>query len=512
MSPAPPSQSLVTWGELNGDPTKLKDLVGHPSSVFFDEGEFTAQLHNVAKHAIELGANGVAIEARYIDRDFVEDHSLYYSKSFHPYQNVCKRVHFFSGRVDNVRASLEGIVRGHASKGAADYREACHRFSGEHYLGFSVVRPLPGSPVGRTVLLPPKSDGSGAGSVIMPGERRYLVHLLGVELSVMGLAFQQQDLGVSACATTAIWSAMQKSRDFEDIASFSPATITTFASRYSQPFGRTLPAEEGLNIDQMCQAIQAIGVSPSLYRVTHAREARQYLHTAMRSGYVPILIATNGTVAHATAGVGMTLIGDAKVEPGEESSGWRSEASRVSTLFLHDDRIGPYMPATFYADATHAPCYRVKLPTGEEKWRITHILVPHHPKVRLSFAGLKWIATKILTAMTALYEFAVTLELISQCPPDVTYELYVEKSFRYVESLVLDGAAAEAIRLASTVSMPRYVAVVGVSTNDAGRIDVLIDTTDICRNVRCLDVLARGTPATLTDMIVQGLRTEFKLQ
>ena len=78
------------------------------------------------------------------------------------------------------------------------------------YLGFMVIKPLPGSPIGRTVLRTFERDAPRGGRREFTAIRRYTVSLAGLSLSVRGLAFQQQDQGVSACATTALWSALQR--------------------------------------------------------------------------------------------------------------------------------------------------------------------------------------------------------------------------------------------------------------------------------------------------------------
>src|SRR5207249_3635298 len=117
----------------------------------------------------------------------------------------------------------------------ASLATASQEFSGD-YLGFSVIKPLSGSPVGRTVLAcygKEKGDGTIR---LFPGTRDYRVHVLGIELLIRGLAFQQQDLGVSACATTALWCSLQKLRDREELGGAVPAQITQLASRFTLPF------------------------------------------------------------------------------------------------------------------------------------------------------------------------------------------------------------------------------------------------------------------------------------
>jgi hypothetical protein len=62
------------------------------------------------------------------------------------------------------------------------------------YLGFVCVRPLDTVPIGRTVLRRLKNREIWATGP-------YPVHLGNLLLEVDGLAFQQQDVAVGACAT-----------------------------------------------------------------------------------------------------------------------------------------------------------------------------------------------------------------------------------------------------------------------------------------------------------------------
>ena len=136
----------------------------------------------------------------------------------------------------------------------------CVQWLQDAYLGFSVIRPLPGSPLGRTVVATfGPEEGSGRRREF-GGSRKYAVHLGGFELHVDGLAFQQQDQGVSACATIALWSAIHRVAPMEGIPAMTPAQITEAASRYYLPGGRSLPSQ-GLTVNQMCEAIRAGGLA-----------------------------------------------------------------------------------------------------------------------------------------------------------------------------------------------------------------------------------------------------------
>src|SRR5690606_22501303 len=78
------------------------------------------------------------------------------------------------------------------------------------YLGFVVIRPLDVAPFGRTVLA--WYENREAHSIrITPALRKYTCNVLGVRLNVDGIPWQQQDRGVSACATIALWSMFHSS-------------------------------------------------------------------------------------------------------------------------------------------------------------------------------------------------------------------------------------------------------------------------------------------------------------
>src|ERR1019366_10680056 len=61
-------------------------------------------------YAQELGCSTVVVEQRYIDRDYMEDHSVFYSKSLFPYPNFCRRVHFFAADADQLKRELSRLV------------------------------------------------------------------------------------------------------------------------------------------------------------------------------------------------------------------------------------------------------------------------------------------------------------------------------------------------------------------------------------------------------------------
>jgi len=482
------------------------------------------QLQYVQEYARDLGCKSVVIEQHYIDRDHIEDHSIFYSKSLLGYPNFCQRVHFFSLDENELQASFDQILCKDALSGESVYRNACREFSKKAYLGFSVIKPLHGSPVGRTVMkccpeVPGDPSKAASFRRLFSCTRRYVSHLIGIELHVDGLAFQQQDIGVSACATTALWSALQSFRNHEELAPATPAQITTLAVRYSLPFGRAMPSE-GLSLDQMCQAVQALGVSPNLFRVQDdAALAKSILFSAVRSGIAPILILTlrsNSRHAVTVAGIkvraqatGAAVVArKADGEPEYNLDAW-DLGDDLLGVYVHDDRYGPYLAAAVIQKG-FAPSLSVQL-RGEavpDEWELTHILLPMHGKVRLSFSALRQIALEVALAAVACGKKIAAVVPQLKLEPRVQFDVKVLRAHKYVEELVV-GANADSVdrarRLVKEVAMARYLAVIYLEGEFFDPIDVLIDTTNTSRNAYCLAVVARGKANPLTKAVMTYL-------
>ena len=174
--------------------------------------------------------NAILVERHYIDRAFIEEFKEFYATSFKPYSHACTRLHFFHVPDDKL---LEGVINeldqeittnrdtdaGDKSPASlsAEYHTSCRKFSEKYYLGFMVVKPLPATRIGRTVIRHPRHEKGADLRRGFPCTRVYTAHVKGIELSVCGLPFQQQDGGMSACASTAVWASMSQYAEYEHI-------------------------------------------------------------------------------------------------------------------------------------------------------------------------------------------------------------------------------------------------------------------------------------------------------
>ncbi len=485
----------------------LSSLLRLDPPHFSSSDEASRQLRYVERYAGELGCKALAVENHYIDRDYIEDHSVFYAKSLYPYANYCRRVHFFRQPADAVREGIGRAVQAGIDNGRDAYRAACERLSKEAYLGFSVIKPLDGSPVGRTVLRTFPEDPEKDFRRSFPCTRRYVAHLLGVEFQVRGLAFQQQDVGVSACATPAIWSVLQKASDHEPVAAATPAQITTLAARYSLPFGRAMPSE-GLSLDQMCQAIQAIGLSPNLLRVDDDFEmARGYLFSAIQSGIAAVLILRQGRCCHAVAVAGMKVARKRAIVGNLDDV-----AADLLGVYVHDDRRGPYLSATLATKEAGARTkpeivieHRSSVAHGpqptKENWELTHLLIPMHSKIRLSFSGLRHVAFHAAGRVRSYVDVVEQRVPGTIKDPTVLFDTSIRRSHRYIEDFFFDNRRVHTQHvtdLSEKLGLSRYVGVVRLDSSFFDPVDLLVDTTSTRRNARCLGIVAvdGGRPHT----------------
>lgn len=503
-----PPSPIVTFHQFK--PRCLESILNLSAPVFTTADDVFAQLRYLEKYVAdrELNCKSVVVERTYIDRDYMEDHSAFYSRSLFPYPNYCTRVHFFAIPADEVEPALLNAIHVGIADGSAAHEDAARNIS-ESYLGFAVIRPLQGSPVGRTVLrcfneTPADVEQATQIRRSYDGTRNRRVHLLGVELTVRGLEFQQQDAAVSACATTAIWSSLQKAGDQEEISPATPAQITMLASRYSLPFGRAMPSE-GLSLDQMCQAIQAMGLSPSVLRAGDYATARGYVHAAIKSQIVPILILEYKDSYHAVAVAGAKY--SIATKPRQDA------AENLLGVYVHDDRMGPYRRANLISDDDSVAYLEIPCePETPEVWNLMHIVTPIYPKNRLGFSGLRRTALHIRVETVRIIEFLLAQGNPSSLDIDAVVDYRVVKPHVYIkDQFDVESTNPEVITsLLRNVRMPRYLGLVRVSSNWFDEIDLLIDTTNTLRNAQCVAVVIWGEHSAATNIIGKYLAERFE--
>lgn len=470
-------------------PADFEQLFPKPTGLTEDVWP-TAQINYLGFYLKRLSCKTVLIEGHYIDRDFIDDLALFYSRSLRGYPNHCQRLHFFSEEFDDDRWKK---LISDANRGK---RGEVRHFLQTAYLGFSVVRPLPGSLIGRTVLptFPPNAVEGHRRD--FGATREYRVHLAGVELVVSGLAFQQQDQGVSACATTALWSAIHKVAQMEGLPFATPAAITQAASRYFLAGGRALPSE-GLTIDQICEATRSAGLAPIVVRGLALEQARAQLHGYLTSGLPAVLalqpLPLTRSEGHAVCAVGLKL-GDVAPQTNPDYH-FRDVATSVMAVYVHDDRLGPYAVADLRSHTLPGgdivPALVIRWP-GEkvevETSVLRAIIVPAPSKLRLTVARMRSLGVIIAEAVGERLP-----ELLRKVDVSCRYRVSTE-----YQRIAFDFGLSDAgiLELSSRTVLSRYLGIVQLEGPGGPLFDVLLDATETQANPSVLCCVSRhGLPA-----------------
>jgi hypothetical protein len=384
-------------------------------------------------------------------------------------------------------------------------------------MGFCVIKPLQGSPVGRTVIRHYDEDAGKGLLRKFNCTRYYKVHFLGVELEICGLVFQQQDVGVSACATTALWSSLSKTKDFEDISNPTPAQITRLASQYLLSAGRPMPSE-GLTLEQMCQAVQSVQASASVIKVENLIEARSLLHSAISSGFAPVLLLEEVAAKprwHAVAVAGMKVRSNHRQRLISDLID--DEAGDLVSLYINDDRSSPYFRVDLPTRGKRATLAFRFLDEHDnleefEKWKMTHILIPMHGKIRLSFAALRELAIEIVNVIVGYSGFySLTVNTVDVGP--LKLRTWIRRAPAYVHNLFYGRqkvGARQRDAFNRKLILSRYVGVVRLTCDRTGILDVLFDTTSTKKNPHCLGIVARIPDEYFAAALAKFLSVEFK--
>jgi len=445
------------------------------------------QVGYLANYCEMLKAKTIVCESQYVDRHYIDEFAAYYSRKLSSPSNLTRRVHLFSHELSKRR--LQGMFerafkscteRSKVEKKLCDPPEESGLDVG--YLGYIVVRPIPTVPIGRTVLvrLPHGETPRNIWATNI-----HTVHLGNLTLRVDGLAFQQQDAAVGACATAALWSALTCVARYDGMRAPTPAEITDVAVRNPRPSIRTvLPANHGLTIYELCDATRAFGFSPEMFYPEIPEHFVSTLQMYLLSGIPVVLGLDDGLSGHAVTAVGFQL--STTVNPvlqGEVPF----QSAKINKIYIHDDRLGPYARAHLRT-ASKPPHPIMKALTGEdlkdeiwlelqieqEIWRITCAFAPVYPKLRLSHDSLLKLA---------LYMNSPIEKMVG---PEIAVKLQV--SFRYERSGTYLGRLSgrindpkQAARFAQRVSLSRWCGIIRWHLEDSDFIELVYDATDVVR-------------------------------
>ncbi|MVT07756.1 hypothetical protein [Chitinophaga tropicalis] len=444
-----------------------------PPEVIKGKSHFVYLMHYLRPRT-EVNAKTIVIEQNYISKDYLHDYADYYSLCFEPYKKVCKRVHLFKNKFSDKQ--FRNILLSNDPKKQDAFWD--------NYLGYIVVKPIPVTVIGTTILKTyPHSDRFTGRNYW--GLKDYTVHVFGVKRVIRSLVFQEQDKVTAACATTAIWSTLSKV--FHDTQSSlkSPSEITRDADKMSQDGSRLFP-NKGLSVLQICQAIERAGLVCEVLHTemdenNHGITTNSYLKELVRaysSIGIPIIVILQVMGQYHA----ITLVGHRHQGPSENPSRDKIAfaSDNIDRLYAHDDQWGPFARIKFQDER------QLVTPWNEIKGATsliyaTDVIVSLYPKIRINYEDIKCIVVALHGIFTQF--------LKSKAKKGWSWDIRLEYSENYkreVKNLRLDADVTLGL---ITQSLPRFIWVVTCYGGKERLVDFTFDATGVITGMVGLRVL-----------------------
>ncbi len=461
--------------------------------AFRTTDNLSKRVEYLAGYLGEMKVQSMMHEHVYMDRHYLEEFAEYYSRSFRLASAGCERLLFFSLPRQEVEAAYDLTF-----SADGDTRESGRETLQEAYLGFSVVRPLLNASVGRTVLktYPPDQDRRRYTAL-----RPYVAQLpSGSRLEVAGMAFQEQDRGAAVCASTALWSALQRVAHVQGNRSSTPVEVTHAAA---SPF----PASVGLDDRQMARALANLGYTAEYFAVAANRPLFRACVAACLDSSLPVVLmlsrrvqAGDGTLLedHAVTVSGYRLSeASAGVSPPDNGGVvLRIRGAALDVVYVHDDNLGPYAHYEFRQSSEkdldgHE---RLVLRRGNDAlsvdywqpddWWVDGALVPKPADLRMAMSSLVGTAWRCRT-LTDLIAPGLNPE----------YQPMVTTGIEYKRDVVANGDAVDVRIFLEELCLPRHVGIVAVWVSGHRLFDFVLDVSETDRSG--LPLLAVVAPRVL---------------
>jgi hypothetical protein len=341
-------------------------------------------------------------------------------------------------------------------------------------------------------------------------QRPYTLNLLGKQLIVKTLAFQEQDINVSACATTALWMAFHKTASLFQTPLPSPYQITASTGNLFSNTGRVFP-NKGLDLYQVGKAIESVGLVselrlykppvelhertlkqiealpleeqpdpstwPELCRQAieaQMQEAKGFIYAYLRMG-LPVLlfVQLDGLGGHL---VTITGYRESEAVP-IRSFNISLLSDRIERFYVHDDQIGPFSRLGF----THDGRLETAWPNGTDwvnckKAVLDAVSVPITLDIRIEY---EQVYEKVALFDQALYGFLPEGQ-------DLLWDVYLSYSNSYKEELRSQRHINyyHLARILKTL-LPKYVWVARASLGDNILLEMVFDATDLHTGFYC---------------------------
>jgi len=397
---------------------------------------------------LEAGCDGIIIEHEYVDKDYLDEYSLFYSTCFKDYYRLCTRLHFFN---NNVLKKLDLIDC--PNKWGVFTNDELSLLQ-DNYVGFSVIRPLDICTVGRTVIRPYIPNDNYE---FVLSQCRTPVNINGVDLNATGMPYLQQDTQTGVCASSALWMAARYMHHRFGYKKYTIPEITNAANKTSH--SRPFPATDGLTIDQIVSALVDMGFAPIVYSTRYQKMSTESIIYKYLESELPVILALDipGIGGHAILVVGHNFLPKNYVC----SISHLKNVNYIDTFIVHDDARGPYINMPFNECIQGDTEYSLKNVIG--------IIVPAHKKLFLKGEDAEEHA-RVLLYEQLLVNSTLCEKITNKAFIDayqsrqLVFRTYYTTSNKFKENIINSGMPSKLVHFYKNMGLPKYIWITEISS------------------------------------------------
>jgi len=344
-----PAQRIVK----NVSQTLLTRFISERTGSPLDEIAAKPQLHYLINYLLSdhIDAKTMVTEFDYVDQHFLHDYARHYSQCFNDHPRMCLRVHFFGNKMSEAE-----FYTAISDPNSVERSKVAER---DNYIGYCVIRPIADNFLGKICLKPYEALHNST-----PKEYHYhliskteTVSLFGIDINFDTVPMREQDKVSSACASSAIWTALSASKRLARSQMPALSTITEIAL---DPLKTLRPSiqELGLTTPQVEKVMAHYGFNPTSIALEPSKQSdRNHSLAKLLNAYVSaeIPVILSGSVYseiddtgvhqhegdHLVCAVGYRRVKKRKSLRG--GSSFSSVADQIERCYIHDDRYGPFL-------------------------------------------------------------------------------------------------------------------------------------------------------------------------
>lgn len=276
----------------------------------------------------------------------------------------------------------------------------------------------------------------------------------------------------------------------------SPSQITKDAGNIGHDGSRLFPNKEGLNINQICNAIYNSGLVTELRQPDMEHEAseiavlsnsyiKQTINAYSRIGIPIILIIAVPNPAdpeayglHALTVSGFKQTNLAPVNDNAERLSYASDF--IDKIYAHDDQFGPFVRVEFEGDG------EIKCPWNENdpkkrKTLVSSIIVPLYPKIRISYAEIKLLVLGYDRIITTAFDGKTNLDLV--------WDIKLDFSEGFKNSIKNSNLSNREKLNLLTTSLPRYIWIADCYLGTDKVFSFTFDATDMANGMIGINII-----------------------